>query len=434
MEKQGVGLVVGIIDEQGTRVLSYGVADKKAAKNVDGDSIFEIGSVTKLFTSLILADMVEKGEVKLTDPVAMYLPKYVKIPGRNGKQITLFDLANHLSSLPAWPSNLVSKDRLNPVADYTVEQMYEFLSSYQLTRDIGEKKEYSNVGVGLLGHVLSLRAGQVYERLVQTRITEPLGMTDTAITLSPRMKENLAKPHDASGVSMKNWDLPAIPGAGALRSTVNDMLKFLAAQMYPERSPLKSAILRMQTPFPETPSIRLALDMSTKYGKEIWGHAGSTFGYKSFLGFEKNGHHGVVALSNGGEPDDIAHKVLRPEYRLTQYLPPPSFVHALEQRGYEAVIDVYMNMKKADGDFFLKEDVVNLWAYDLLGRDKNKEAIAIFSLAVYLWPLQANPYDSLAEAYEKVGDIENALVNYRKCVAIEATNEHAVGRLAKLLK
>src|SRR5271163_2425041 len=113
--------------------------------------------MTKVFTSLALMDMVQKGEVAVTDPVSKYLPARVKVPERNGKKITLQDLSTQSSGLPRMPSNFHPKDDLNPYADYSVEQLYQFLSGYQLKRDIGEKYEYSNLGVGLLGHVLSLR-------------------------------------------------------------------------------------------------------------------------------------------------------------------------------------------------------------------------------------------------------------------------------------
>src|SRR5947209_4284392 len=182
--KKSVGIVVGIIGPQGSKIYSYGrlAADSKAVP--DGDTVFEIGSVTKVFTSLLLADMVQRGEVALTDPVSKYLPADVKMPERGGKKITLIDLATHTSGLPGMPNNFHSKDPGNPYADYTVPQLYEFLATVELTRDIGSQYEYSNLGGGLLGHALARRARTDYETLVRTRILEPLGMKSTAITLS----------------------------------------------------------------------------------------------------------------------------------------------------------------------------------------------------------------------------------------------------------
>ena len=197
----------------------------------NGDTIFEIGSATKVFTSLLLADMVQRGEVALNDPVAKFLPAGVSVPERNGRQITLVDLATHTSGLPRLPANLNPKDPNNPYADYTPEQLYQFLSSYQLPRDIGAQYEYSNLGGGLLGFALARRAGMSYEALVKSRICDPLGMKDTGITLTPEMKARFAVGHDQGLARVENWDLPTLAGAGALRSTANDLLAFVSANI-----------------------------------------------------------------------------------------------------------------------------------------------------------------------------------------------------------
>jgi D-alanyl-D-alanine-carboxypeptidase/D-alanyl-D-alanine-endopeptidase len=189
--------------------------------------------------------MVQRGEVALTDPVTKYLPAGVKVPEWRGRQITLQDLATHTSGLPRIPSNLAPKDPNNPYADYSVQQPYQFLSGYQLTRDIGAQYEYSNLGGGLLGHALPRRAGMDYEELVRTRICEPLGMKSTGITLSRDMKARLAGGHNQALEGAANWDLPTLAGAGALRSTANDLLSFLAASLGYTKSPLAPAMAAM---------------------------------------------------------------------------------------------------------------------------------------------------------------------------------------------
>src|SRR5437016_9721295 len=124
--------------------------------------------------------------------------------------------------------------------------LYEFLSTYQLSRDIGSQYEYSNLGGGLLGHALALRAGMSYEDLVESRICAPLGMNSTRITLTPEMKGRLAGGHNAALETVENWDLPTLAGAGALRSTANDLLTFVAANLGYTKSPLASAMAAMQ--------------------------------------------------------------------------------------------------------------------------------------------------------------------------------------------
>jgi D-alanyl-D-alanine-carboxypeptidase/D-alanyl-D-alanine-endopeptidase len=236
------GIVVGIVDEAGRRIVSYGKAGGTNGPALDGNTVFEIGSATKVFTATLLAEMVGRGEVALDDPISKYLPKSVKVPARNGREITLVDLATQTSALPRMPDNLDSKDPQNPYADYSVAQLYDFLSRCTLRRDIGAEYEYSNLGMGLLGHVLALRAGTNYEALVLQRICQPLGMNDTRVTLSPELKARLAVGHDAMGNPAANWDIPTLAGAGALRSTGNDLMKFLAANLGQDKSPLWPAL------------------------------------------------------------------------------------------------------------------------------------------------------------------------------------------------
>ncbi|MGO8788917.1 MAG: serine hydrolase domain-containing protein [Terriglobia bacterium] len=303
---QGVGIVVGVIGGHGRRIITYGSLEKGDPRPLNGDTIFEIGSVTKVFTSLLLADMVQRGEVTLTDPVAKYLPPEVKMPERGGRQITLVDLSTHTSGLPRGPSNFHPKDPANPYADYTVEQLYQFLSTYQLTRDIGSQVEYSNLGAGLLGHALALRAGMDYEALVHSRITGPLGMTSTGITLTPEMKARFAVGHNAQLKSVPNWDItPAQAGAGGMRSSANDMLTFLGANLGYVKSPLGPAMASMLsvrrpptgTPGPGQVGLGwLIVKLSDR--DEIVFHTGGTGGYRSFIGYEARTGVGIVVLSN----------------------------------------------------------------------------------------------------------------------------------------
>ena len=300
--KQSVGVVVGVIEPNGRRIVSYGALAKDDKRPLNGDTIFEIGSVTKVFTSLLLADMVQRGEVGLNDPIAKYLPSGVKAPERGGRSITLVDLSTHTSGLPRLPTNMAPKDSGNPYADYSVERLYQFLSGYTLTRDIGSLYEYSNLGGGLLGHILARRAGMDYEALMRSRISAPLDMSNTRITLSADMKTRLAVGHNGKLVAVPNWDLPTLAGAGALRSNANDLLKFVAAHLGYTMTPLApamSAMLAVRRPTP-IPGLEIALGWHVfKRGdKEIIWHNGGTGGYRSFVGYDPKARTGVVVLAN----------------------------------------------------------------------------------------------------------------------------------------
>lgn len=310
----GVGIVVGVIDRDGRRVVAHGRYMRGSRRQVDGDTLFEIGSNTKVFTSLLLSDMALRGEARLDDPVAEYLPDGVTVPERGGRSITLADLATHTSGLPRMPSNFAPKDRHNPFADYTVEQLYAFLNGHTLTRDIGAQYDYSNVGVGLLGHALARRCGTTYEHLVRDRITGPLGMRNTAITLSPDLKKRLAHGHDEDERPVSNWDLKeATAGAGGLRSTANDLLKFLAAVLGYEDSALEPA-MDAQLAFPmrvaegadrlplQRPEDRTSVSLGwhaieTERGTVVM-HGGGTGGYLTFMGLNLARGWGAVVLTN----------------------------------------------------------------------------------------------------------------------------------------
>jgi len=319
--RQSVGIVVGIIEPQGRRVVTYGELDSGDPRPLDGDTVFEIGSITKVFTSLLLAEMVERGEVQLTDPVASYLPGHVRVPELHGGQITLKDLSMHMSALPRMPTNVDSSDPTNPFADYSVTRLYEFLSSYQLPRDVGSGFEYSNLGGALLGHALARRSGMDYGALVETRIAKPLGMDNTRIPLTREMKEHLAAGHAYALAPTANWDLGALDAAGALHSTANDLLKFLAATLGYTKTPLASAMASMLQARQDIGEGEVGLGwfIRRREGTEIVSHGGSTGGYRSFIGYDPKSRVGVVVLSNtgtGAGVEDIGIHVLNPKVPL----------------------------------------------------------------------------------------------------------------------
>lgn len=317
---KSVGLVVGFIDAQGNReYLSYGTSTMKGNDPVDENSVYEIGSITKVFTGIVFADMVLKGELRPDDPAETHLPEAVRMPSKSGEKITLEHLASHTSALARMPANFRPADPRNPYADYTVENMYAFLSAYVLQREIGEKYEYSNLGMGLLGHILGLRAGMDYEQLVIERICRVLGMVDTKITLTGDMRGRLAKGHNSVG-EVANWDIPTLAGAGALRSTADDMLTFLAANLGIKRTPLLPAMAMTHEP-----RANVGKGMKVGFGwhirdngktRIIW-HNGGTGGYRTFCGFIKDRKIGVVVLSNmNASADDLGFHMLDSSYAL----------------------------------------------------------------------------------------------------------------------
>lgn len=316
------GIVAGVIDAEGKReYFSHGSKTMDEYIPVDEHSVYEIGSISKVFTSILLADMVLNHEVSLNDPAEKYLLPDGKMPSRNGKKITLELLASHTSSLPRMPFNFRPEDPANPYADYTVENMYDFLSKCKLMRDIGEKYEYSNLGAGLLGHILALRAQKSFEQLLIERICNALEMDSTRITLTDDMKQRLAGGHNPIS-EVPNWDIPVLAGAGAIRSTAKDMLTFLAANMGVKISRLSAAMeLTHKARADAGKNLKVGLGWHIRNNgnsRIIW-HNGGTGGYRSFCGFIKDKKIGAVVLSNMNiSADDIGFHLLDDSYGLEE--------------------------------------------------------------------------------------------------------------------
>lgn len=309
------GIVVGLLDANGSRVVSAGSGGKDGV-SLDGNTVFEIGSVTKVFTASILESMVERGEVNFDDPVAGLLPGNVTVPSESGRWITLLDLATHYSGLPRMPSNFFPADFENPYADYTVGQLYDFVSGYELEHPIGSHWEYSNLGVGLLGHALCLKAERTYELLVRERVLDPLGMTETGIELAPPLNAPFAQGHGMNGQPVGNWDIPTLAGAGALRSTMYDMLLFAAANLTTTGSQISLLLQRTQVVRRQRVSNDLSMALGWLVSQRfpdrpiVW-HNGGTGGFHSFIGLDRSKRHAVVILTNGTQSiDDIGFHLL----------------------------------------------------------------------------------------------------------------------------
>ncbi len=310
-DHRNAGMVVGIVDERGTRFFAAGKLGNGDDATVDEDTLFEIGSVTKTFTALLLLDMVERGEVKLDDPVAKYLPDSVKMPTHGGKEVTLGNLAAQDSGLPFNASNHTGVDWATRFCTYTVEKMYAFLSDYKLEQDPGEKYQYSNIGMGLLSHVLALKSGRDFESLVKDHICKPLAMESTCIAIAPESKSRFAVGHDERGNVSDYFDLPAIPGAGALRSTARDLTKYASAQLGLTHSGLSPAIEKSHDVLHDDAAVPGMEGVTGRSAmpwldENVWqppdtkllGHAGGTAGFNSFVGFDLQNHRGVVVLTN----------------------------------------------------------------------------------------------------------------------------------------
>jgi serine-type D-Ala-D-Ala carboxypeptidase/endopeptidase len=298
--RRHVGVAVGVI--RGDETWTTG-------RSADARTIFEIGSVTKVFTATVLAAMVEDGVLRLDEPVQRYLPPGVELPVR-GRPITLSDLATHTAGLPSRPRGLLRRalrNRRNPWASFSVADLYAGLPSTRV-REPGRRLRYSNLGSGLLGHVLTARAGCDYEELVVRWICRPLGLEDTRVSVPEAALERFAQGHDRRGRPVPHWDLPALAGAGALRSTVADMLRFLRLHLG-EGEPALTRAAALTHP-PRVRRGRTAIGLGwfrfplRGSGHEALIHNGGTGGFRTFAGFVPATRTAVVALASSARSVD----------------------------------------------------------------------------------------------------------------------------------
>ena len=303
------GLVVGYLAGGEEQVAGYGHTGPATPGDPDTPgpgTIFEIGSITKVFTGLRLADLAAHGVVGLDDPVARHLP----VP--EGWEMTLGDLSSHAAGLGRNPRGTLRswlRDRRNPFASLSAEDVHEGLARTRLRRRPGKRARYSNLGAGLLGQALERAAGQPYERLVRERICLPLGMSDTVVVPSAEQAARVAVGHTRRGRPVPPFEVPALPGAGALRSTAADMLRFLKANLDPASTPRAAPLERIQQP-----RHRMGRGMQVGLGWLIarspepagpllW-HNGGTNGFRSFAAVARDRGIAVVVLSNAARSVD----------------------------------------------------------------------------------------------------------------------------------
>jgi CubicO group peptidase (beta-lactamase class C family) len=302
-DSTGCGVAIGVLDHGKRRVFSYGAAR--------ADSIFEIGSITKTFTGLALAQLAAQGKVRLDEPVRPILfPDIAAAPA--GTEITFLDLATHRSGLPSVPDNFDPKDPSNPFADYDHVALHEFLVSHGTARPAGAKYLYSSFGIGLLGYALAQRAGVSYAQLVETEITGPLHMNDTVFALSPEQKQRLIQGHGAAldPIDAGIGESGIFAGAVGAKSTAEDLLTYLDANLHPERYAAKAAPgspgTTMPAAFALDHQLRGAVEQNTEVAL-VWlfdlrsgrfEHGGTTPGYTAHVEFAPEQDRAIVVLYN----------------------------------------------------------------------------------------------------------------------------------------
>jgi len=322
--KKNMSMAVGVYDvnSETPRMFFFGKVSKEDSSKPNEYTVYEIGSITKTFTTTMLVMLERDGKLKINDPVQNYLPAGVTIHNFSSTApVKLLHLATQTSGLPRLPTNLFTDtktDQRNPYKNYTEEDLFTFVNNYIPEYEPGQKYLYSNTGMGLLGDLMVHASGKSYEELLHNYLVDSLGMTMTSTKLTADMQKNLAKPYNEKGEPTLNWDFDAITGAGAIKSNMSDMIKYLAFQMgKTEKLEFKEGLRLMQTRRFETDVQNTAIGMGWHISETMWDrtviwHNGGTGGYASFVGFIPETNSGVVVLSNqANSVDGVAIEILK---------------------------------------------------------------------------------------------------------------------------
>jgi D-alanyl-D-alanine-carboxypeptidase/D-alanyl-D-alanine-endopeptidase len=337
------GLVAGVVTATGSEIRGFGAISASDGAEPDAATIYEIGSITKVFTALLLAEAVRRGEVTLDDPLVRWLPSDAARDDEDLAAITLFQLATHSAGLPRMPPNFAPRDPFDPYADYDAERLRRGFEDTVLERQPGERYAYSNFGFGLLGEAMVAAAKErEYESLLATRIFAPLAMR--AAHVAPRVGIALAAPHAEDFQLVSNWTFDAMAGAGAVRASGNDLAAFASAALKPEDSPLAAALRacaeqRFVDPATGT---RLGLGWHFGTGVALW-HNGGTGGYHSFLAIDPMAGVAVFVLANAstGRVDALGVRILALARGETPQgeLPPPTL--RLDDAALDSLVGAY---------------------------------------------------------------------------------------------
>jgi CubicO group peptidase (beta-lactamase class C family) len=301
-----VGLSIGVFKNGQISIYNYGETARDNKQLPTAGTIYEIGSITKTFTATLLAYYANEGKVKLTDPITKYLPDSVKTNAALNA-VTLQTLSNHTSGLARIPENLQfdSASAANPYKSYNKKLLYSYLKTCKLNSKSGEQYAYSNLGVGLLGTILSQVSGKMFDQMVQEVICIPLAMKNTVQHLSALQLPHFTKVYSQYGDPTVAWDFDALAACGALHSTVNDLLIYAKANMISGTDKLSKAFeLTHQITYSKDAKIALGWHIILVDGVEYIFHNGGTYGSSSFLAFNSDKKLAVVVLSNAAESTD----------------------------------------------------------------------------------------------------------------------------------
>ncbi|WP_020594708.1 serine hydrolase [Spirosoma panaciterrae] len=442
--KGHMGLSIGIIRNGKTAFYNFGTVEKGKNLTPTQNTIYEIGSISKTFGSLLLAKAVLEKRVRLDDDIRHYLDGDYPNLAYQGQPIRLVNLTNWTSELPDnFPDHADAYKQINPdsvpfrivneLRAYTKQDFFNDLHAVTLKAAPGHNPRHSNVAAQLLSYILEKVYKLPFDELVKTRIEQPLQMHST---FGLSASTPFAIGYNGNGIRMPAFTMKAMQAAGGLRYSSADLLNYTAYQLAETD---KAVQLSHQLTWGNVDNLAFGLNWflhKTIDSKRQLEHSGGTFGFASYCDLYPDQKTGIVLLANdGGQSTQNQLGELSKQIMDALYGEPPvlmALTNELKKRGYAQAISVVNDVRKKYPELHLTEDYVNEWGYKLVGQGKLQEAIEMFKLNVSLYPNAWNTYDSLAETYERIGNRKLAIENYKQSLALNPQNGNATEFFKKI--
>ncbi|MEL4308002.1 serine hydrolase domain-containing protein [Joostella sp. CR20] len=305
-------IAVGVLDSAGTHYYVHGYKDVANKVKADENTLYEIGSITKTFTGLLLAKFNVTDSLDLKTPANNLLPDSIKLTDKKGNNVTLKSLSTHSSGLPRLPNNLDLQNQLDPYASYTRNDMYSFLSHY-IPKTVDKNFEYSNLGAGLLGELLATYKKDSYKNLLQKNILTPLALNNTFLKVPEAQTSNYAKGYIGNN-EVPHWTFKAMAPAGGLKASIKDLLKYGKSYLNPENPLAKAQKVATTTQFTDQEMQKHGLGWFINNEQVIF-HGGGTGGFRTFLAVDKKNKRVIAVMTNSGSSpaEDIAEHLIDPK-------------------------------------------------------------------------------------------------------------------------
>jgi len=435
-------LCIAVIEKGEVKYIkAFGYADQKLKKKATTQTIYQIGSVTKVFTGNILSRLLVENKIGLTSPVSTFFPGPVVFPkDSTGRGLTVFDVATHTGGLPTYPPTLHRLNGDAPILGFPKDSLLAGISQTRLLFNIGRRWRYSNYGYGVLGNIIEAVEKKPLDDVFASRLFRPLKMSSTSLLYRPEYKKRLAVPYlvDELRIENKPWNLESIAACGNVYSTITDMSK--AMIYFLGSSPEVKLQTTKQYQIVDTSSYGLGCFVNRPRSYETYyiNHGGDLDGYGSWFTFFPEKEIGFVLLTNskkGREFSDLGYALGDIIMGKNVTLPAPTVLSLMRktymESGVEGSLGAYLKNKTIK-TYSYDENALNLFGYDLLGLNKNKDAIKVFTLCTEEYPNSANAFDSLAEAYYTDGDPKESLKNYQRSIELNPDNRNAADWIKKI--